>query len=84
MMKLVPDWKWVLTKAWSMWAFYAIGLLSAVEVVLQVNGDSLSKSMPVGTYQLAVGAVTMLGIYLRTVAQKKAEQIVEAENAAGK
>ncbi len=74
---LLPDWKWILTKAWSVWAFYAVGLLSAVEVFLQFNGDSLSKTMPAGTYPFAVGLVSLLGIYLRTVAQKKAEQIVE-------
>lgn len=79
---LLPDWKWILTKAWSVWAFYAVGLLSAVEVFLQVNGDSLSRTMPAGTYPLAVGLVSLLGIYLRTVAQKKAEQIVDEQKEA--
>ena len=74
---LLPDWKWIVTRSWSVWSFYAVILLSAAEVVLTANGEALSRKMPVGTYPLAVGLVSAFGIYFRTLAQRKAEDIAE-------
>lgn len=79
-MKLLPDWKWILTKAWSVWAFYAVALLSFVEVVLASNGASLSKSMPAGSYAAVVGIVSAVGIWLRAVAQQKADEIAKEQS----
>jgi hypothetical protein len=75
--KLLPDWKWILTRAWSVWAFYAVGALSFIEVVFAANGEALSKTMPAGSYPAIVGIISILGIFFRTVAQKQAEELVE-------
>ncbi len=74
-MTLLPDWKDILKKAFSVWAFYAIAVLSAVETLFAMNSEALNKSMPPGTFSLTVGIISALGIWLRVGAQKKAEEI---------
>lgn len=73
-MKLIPDWKLVLTKAFSAWIFYALILVSTIETALSAAGDSLSRSMPVGAYPLLVAVTSALGLYLRVRVQKAFEK----------
>jgi hypothetical protein len=75
-MTLLPDWKWILTRAWSAWAFYALGLLNFVEIAMAAGGEPLSAKMPIGVYQLLMVVIPALGIYFRVVAQKQAEELV--------
>ena len=66
-MKLIPHWRRVLTRAWSVRLVILAGLLSGGEVVLQIFGESLPLSdiARAGLYFV----VTTLALILRFVAQ---------------
>ncbi len=71
-MTLLPDWKYVLTRAWSVKFLVLAGLVSGCEAVMQVMGDSF---LPPGVGPAVVGLLTALGILARVLAQKEAERL---------
>ncbi len=73
-MTLLPDWKDVLTRAWSVKFLVLAGLVSGCEAVMQVMGDGF---LPAGVGPAVVGLLSALGILARVLAQKEAEEISE-------
>ena len=78
--QFVPDIDFVLKKAWSMRIFLILAVLSGsltvAEVVFATGGDAISAILPPGLYPLIVGILSILGMYFRTVLQKKTEEVV--------
>lgn len=66
MMKLIPNWKVVLRKAWSIKLMLLAGLLSGVEVALPFFIDGFAQGIAAG---LSL-AVTFAALVLRIVAQQ--------------
>ena len=73
-MTLLPDWRDVLKRAWSVKFLGLAALVSGCEVVLQVAGASF---LPPGVAPALVGVLSALGILARVLAQKEAEDIAE-------
>ena len=78
--QFVPDIDFVLKKAWSMRIFFILAILSGsltvAEVVFATGGEAISQLLPPGLYPLIVGILSILGMYFRTVLQKKTEEVV--------
>lgn len=66
MVKLVPNWKAVLQKAWSIRLMLLAGLLSGIEVALPFFTDNFHKGIAAG---LSL-AVTFAALVMRIVAQQ--------------
>ena len=75
-MQLVPDWKWILTKAWSVRFLGLSALVSGCEAVMQIAGPSL---FPPGVAPAVIGVLSALGILARVMAQKEAEEMAGDE-----
>lgn len=71
-MTLLPDWKSVLTKAWSVKFLALAGVVSALEAVIQITGAQL---LPAGVGPAVIGLLSALGILARVLAQKEAEEV---------
>ncbi|KAB2788117.1 hypothetical protein F9K97_03155 [Brucella anthropi] len=67
-MQLVPDWRHVLRKAWSVRLILLAGLLTGVEVVLPLLGDAYP--IPTGLFAILSLVVTMAAFVMRLVSQK--------------
>ena len=67
-MQLVPDWRHVLRKAWSVRLILLAGLLTGVEVVLPLLGDAYP--IPTGLFAALSLIVTMAAFVMRLVSQK--------------
>ena len=67
---LLPDWKDILKRAWSVKFLALAGVVSGCEAVMQVAGTSF---LPVGVAPALVGLLSALGILARVLAQKEAE-----------
>jgi uncharacterized membrane protein len=82
-MTLLPDWKDVLKRAWSVKFLTLAAVVSGCETVLQVAGNSF---LPAGVASAIVGVLAALGILARVLAQHEAEEIAgdDAANAAQK
>lgn len=65
-LSLIPDWKSVIRRAWSIRLMLVAGLLSGVEVVLPLFVDAL----PRGLFAAVSGSVVMLAFAARLVAQQ--------------
>lgn len=68
---LIPDWKRVLKKAWSIKFLAAAAVVSGCETVMQIAGSSL---FPVGIGSAVTGVLSAAGILARVLAQKEAEE----------
>lgn len=69
-MNLVPEWRWLVRKAWSIRLVVMAGLLSGCEVILPLFVDTLPRHIFAGLSMLAaIGA----GV-ARVVAQPKMER----------
>ena len=85
-MKLLPDWKWVLKKAWSVRVLGALAVLDflAAAALLFVDGAAAALiENHLAAVILALAAksgLSVVGIFLRVKVQKEAEEIVEAES----
>jgi hypothetical protein len=64
---LIPDWKRVLTKAWSVRLMYIAGLLSAIEAVLPL----FQSRIPHGRFAIATFIITAAAVIARLWAQPK-------------
>lgn len=67
-MNLLPNWKLVLTKAWSIRFLVLAGVLSGIEVALPLLGDTLP--IPTGTFALLSLVITAAAFVARIVSQK--------------
>lgn len=65
-MSVVPDWKRVLKKAWSIRLMLLAGILTGCETILPLYADSL----PRGLFAVLSMAVIVLAMMARLVAQK--------------
>ncbi len=72
-MTLLPDWKAVVTKAWSVKFMVLAALLSGVEVVLQILEPSVSATMPKGLFAALAGLTTAGALVARVLAQNEAD-----------
>ncbi|PYE89566.1 hypothetical protein [Phyllobacterium leguminum] len=68
-MKLAPDWKRVLRRAWSVRLILLAGILSGVEVALPLIGDA--HPIPTGVFAGVSLLVTAAAFVARIVAQKE-------------
>lgn len=66
-MQLIPDWRHVLRKAWSVRLILAAGVLSGCEVALPLIADWLPVRP--GTFALLSSAATAGAFVMRVVAQ---------------
>jgi hypothetical protein len=66
-MNLLPDWKRVLKKAWSMRLMLLAGLLSGCEAVLPMFSDSI----PRGVFAMLTMLVIPLAMLARVITQKE-------------
>ena len=73
-MNFLPDWKTVLTKAWSVKFLALAGVVSAAEAVIQIAGVQL---LPPGVAPAVIGVLSALGILARVLAQKEAEEVAK-------
>lgn len=71
---LIPDWKRVITKAWSVKFLGLSAIVSGFEAVMQISGTSL---LPAGVGPAVIGVLSALGILARVLAQKEAEEVAK-------
>ena len=71
-MSLLPDWKSILTKAWSVKFLALAGVVSAAEAVVQITGTQMFAP---GVGPAVTGLLAALGILARVLAQKEAEEV---------
>lgn len=71
---LLPDWKKVLRKAWSVKFLALSGVLSGCEALMQITGTSF---LPAGVGPAVIGVLSALGIFARVLAQKEAEEVAQ-------
>lgn len=71
-MTLLPDWKSILTKAWSVKFLVLAGGVAAAEAVVQLAGVQF---LPPGVAPAVTGLLSALGILARVLAQKEAEEV---------
>lgn len=72
-MALLPDWKLVVKKAWSVRFMALAAVLSGLESVAAIAGDSIAKQFPAGLYAAIVGVITALALVARILAQNEAK-----------
>lgn len=72
-MTLIPDWKEVVRKAWSIKFMALAALLSGAEVVLQILEPTLSESLPRGLFAALAGLVTAGALVVRVMAQNEVQ-----------
>lgn len=77
-MTLLPDWKKILTKAWSVRAMIAAAVLSGIETALQLGQSAWDGNFPPGVFAAVAGIFSLLGVIARAYSQK------EFQDAAGK
>ena len=71
-MTLLPDWKAVLKKAWSVKFLAISAILAGCEVIFQVSGNSI---LPPAFAPAVIGILSAFGILARVLAQKEAEEV---------
>lgn len=76
-MKLLPDWRRVLEKAWSIKFMLLAGLLSGCEVVMSILEPS--NTLPAGVFAALAGVVTSLALVARLMAQNEADREADDE-----
>ncbi len=69
MMKLTPEWRAILAKAWSMRLILLSGFLSGLEAAMPM----LAPDVPSGAFAKAAAAVALAAAIARVVAQKDME-----------
>lgn len=69
-MRLMPDWKNILKKAWSVRLMLVSGVLSGLEVILPLFIDS----MPKGIFAILALTVSIAAMFARVVSQKGVSQ----------
>lgn len=70
-MKLLPDWKQVLQKAWSVKFMMLAAVMSGAEVVMSILEPS--NTLPAGVFAALAGVVTSVALVARLMAQNEAD-----------
>ena len=71
-MRLVDDWHWILTRAWSVRFLIIAGFLSALEVVFSVLTTwQVDIGIPAGAFAALAGFTTFAALIARFVAQER-------------
>lgn len=73
---LIPEWKDVLKRAWSVKFLTLAAVLSGCETIMQLGGSAF---LPQWVVPAVVGLLSALGILARVLAQHEAEEIAETE-----
>ena len=71
---LLPDWKSVLKRAWSVKFMTMAAVVSSCEAIMQLRGAELLSP---GVASAVVGVLSALGIFARVLAQKEAEHVAD-------
>lgn len=71
-MKLLPNWRDVLRKAWSIKFMVLAAIMSGVEVVMSILQPS--NTLPPGVFAALAGVVTSAALVARLLAQNEAEK----------
>lgn len=71
-MMLLPDWKDILTRAWSVKCLTLAAVVSGCETIVQLSGASL---FPPAVASAVTGLLAAVGILARVLAQKEAEDV---------
>ena len=74
---LIPDWKDVLKRAWSVKFLATSAAISAVETLLQISGNTLFPFLPAWAVPAVLGVLNASGILARVLAQKEAEGVAK-------
>lgn len=69
-MRLLPEWKWLLRKAWSIRLHLLSGICSIIALVLPFVGDKVPVQVLIGLATIA----TFGGMFSQLVAQPKMER----------
>lgn len=72
-MKLLPDWKSILTKAWSVKFMVLAALLSGCEVVIPMLEPVIGEMLPKGMFAALSGVVTAGALVSRVLMQNEVE-----------
>lgn len=72
-MTLLPDWKSIIKRAWSVKFMVLAALLSGVEVVMQIIEPTVVSGMPRGLFAALAGLTTAGALVARVLAQNEAE-----------
>ena len=78
-MTLLPDWKAVIKKAWSVKFIAVAAVLSGLESVAAIAGESIARQLPTGLYAAVVGVLTALALVARVLAQNEADKSDDAQ-----
>lgn len=76
-MKLLPNWRDVLAKAWSIKFMVLAAIMSGVEVVMSILQPS--NTLPPGVFAALAGVVTSAALVARLLAQNEAEKHDDTE-----
>lgn len=76
-MKLLPNWRDVLRKAWSIKFMVLAAIMSGVEVVMSILQPS--NTLPPGVFAALAGVVTSAALVARLLAQNEAEKHDDTE-----
>lgn len=76
-MKLLPNWREVFRKAWSIKFMLLAAAMSGGEVVMQILQPS--NSLPPGVFAALAGVVTSAALVARLLAQNEAEKADEQQ-----
>ena len=71
---LLPDWKDILKRAWSVKFLTAAAVVSGCETIVSMSGTTL---FPPGVASAVTGVLAALGILARVLAQKEAEEVAK-------
>ncbi|HEY0120672.1 MAG TPA: hypothetical protein VGC14_02735 [Rhizobium sp.] len=75
--KLVPNWRAVLTRAWSIRLIIVAGILSGCEIALPIIDQFIT--IPRGTFAALTGLVTCGALISRLVAQENMKDSEDGE-----
>ena len=76
-MKLLPNWRDVLQKAWSIKFMLLAAVMSGAEVIMQILQPS--NTLPPGIFAALAGVVTSAALVARLLAQNEADKDADAE-----
>lgn len=76
-MKLLPDWRNVLRKAWSIKFMVLAAIMSGAEVVMSILQPS--NTLPPGVFAALAGVVTSAALVARLLAQNEAKDVEDSE-----
>ena len=76
-MMLIPDWKSVLKRAWSVKSNVALMVVGILQAVFAIYGEPLLGAALSGAVMALFGSASLV---LRIMAQKEAEVLIDAED----